>query len=1162
MVPTQASSEPDFRALFESAPGSYLVLTTDLRIVAVSEAYLKATMTRREDILGRGLFEVFPDNPGDPAASGVRNLKASLDKVRSKKMPHSMDVQKYDIRQPASEGGGFEERFWSPVNSPVLNAAGEIDYIIHRVEDVTELVRLQQQTRVDGELRARGEQGAAEIDLRAERVGTASERAVTADVVGILVGFGVISGALLALGRRDYPNLHTILDTGACLLSAVLALLFRDMSARTLASFPRWLALSFGMTSLLEIVHVLLTVEWSGSFAPIDSSDWRPATWPPAAYLLPIGIGCSVWFLQHHEKQPRRTGTLAGLLICATIVLLTVSSWLPRYISPTAFGITRPVLVLVPLIWAIAGWISWRNRTADPLLPRLALLAAVLCVAHLSMLYSRAPHDTQAMVAHLGKLVGYLLLLLAVMQMATSEMWERIRAERALAHLNEDLDRRVQARTAELTRAAQDLETEIIERQRAEQQALDSQQLLRGIVESSDDAIISKTLQGIITSWNPGAERLFGFSAQEAIGQSMLLLFPPEKGGEELEILERIGRGETIDHFETERVRKDGKRLDISATISPLKDSQGQIIGASKIARDITESKRAQSHLQAQMVRLALLNQITRAIGERQDTHSIFQVVVRTLEEQFPMQLCCICLHEPVDNVLTVSSAGVGAHAAGLALTEHARIPIDRNGLSRCVRGELVHEPDVGEVPFAFPQMLARGGLRSMVAAPLRVDDKVFGVLIAARVQAASFTSSDCEFLAQLSGHVALAAHQAQLHNALQKAYDDLRQTQHAVMQQERLRALGQMASGIAHDINNAISPIALYAESLLEREPGLSANARRYLEIIRRAISDVAQTVTRMREFYRQREPQMTLLPVDMNHLVQQVVDLTRARWSDMAHQRGIVIQMRTELAPGLPVIMGVESEIREGLTNLVFNGVDAMPQGGTLTLRTRAARNAVWLEVVDTGVGMDEDTRIRCLEPFFTTKGDRGTGLGLAMVYGVVQRHGADIQIESAAGQGTTMRLCFALQTDTVASRTRAKMTDAAPPALRILLVDDDPLLLKSLEDILKEDGHVLTVTHGGQAGIDAVRAALENGDSFDIVITDLGMPYVDGRKVASAVKALVPSMPVILLTGWGQRIEIEGDVPAHVDCVLSKPPKLRELRQALSALARSASEPTIRL
>jgi signal transduction histidine kinase/ActR/RegA family two-component response regulator len=578
------------------------------------------------------------------------------------------------------------------------------------------------------------------------------------------------------------------------------------------------------------------------------------------------------------------------------------------------------------------------------------------------------------------------------------------------------------------------------------------------------------------------------------------------------------------------------------------------------LRQEITERKGAEDRVQAQLARLELLNQITRAIGERLNLQSIFQVVIGNLEEHLPVDFSCVCLYDQA-GTLTVASVGARSQplAAKLAMTEKAQIPVGQNGLSRCVRGQLVYEPDTRQLQFPFPQRMTEGGLHSLVVAPLLVESRIFGILLVARREAGSFSSGECEFLKQLSEHVALAAHQAQLNDALQEAYDDLRQTQQAVMQQERLRALGQMASGIAHDINNAISPVALYTESLLENEPNLSTRARGYLGTIQHAIEDVAATVARMREFYRQREPQLTLVPVHLDRLMQQVMDLSRARWSDMPQQRGVMINLLTELPPGLPAIMGVESEIREALINLIFNAVDAMPQGGTLTLRVKIAEGAiasadasalrhVCAEVSDTGIGMDEDTRQRCLEPFFTTKGERGTGLGLAMVYGVVKRHGAEIEIESA-GKGTTFRLKFPVPATPAVEPAQAVAVFAVPSRLRILVVDDDPLLLKSLRDILETDGHVVVTANGGQAGLDAFGAARERGEPFAIVITDLGMPYVDGRKVAGAIKTASPSTPVILLTGWGQRLVIEGDVPPDVDRVLNKPPKLRELREALS-------------
>jgi CheY-like chemotaxis protein len=206
------------------------------------------------------------------------------------------------------------------------------------------------------------------------------------------------------------------------------------------------------------------------------------------------------------------------------------------------------------------------------------------------------------------------------------------------------------------------------------------------------------------------------------------------------------------------------------------------------------------------------------------------------------------------------------------------------------------------------------------------------------------------------------------------------------------------------------------------------------------------------------------------------------------------------------------------------------------------------VVLDVTDTGIGMSAETARRCLEPFFTTKGERGTGLGLAMVYGIVKRHAADIRIISAAGEGTTMRITFPLPEQPADERT----VRAVPVLLRdlhLLLIDDDPHLLKPLREILELEGHRVATASDGAAGILAFRTACDGDAPFDVVITDLGMPRMDGRAVARAIKEISPATPVILLTGWGQRPDAASEVLPHIDRVLGKPPKLQELRKALS-------------
>lgn len=409
---------------------------------------------------------------------------------------------------------------------------------------------------------------------------------------------------------------------------------------------------------------------------------------------------------------------------------------------------------------------------------------------------------------------------------------------------------------------------------------------------------------------------------------------------------------------------------------------------------------------------------------------------------------------------------------------------------------------------------------------------------------------------------------QVRVTDGLQKAYEELRQTQQMVVQQERLRALGQMASGIAHDVNNALSPVVAYSEILLLTLPDLPEESRNYLQIIRRSGEDIAQIVARMREFYRRRSDSEQLVLVDLNQTIQQVIELTRPRWRDISQRDGISIEIQQELASSLPLLLSDPSELREALINLVFNAVDALPRGGIITLVTRSLDDSrsrgsaplerhVQVEVRDNGTGMDEKTRQHCLEPFFSTKTlSGGTGLGLAMVYGMVQRHEGSIQIDSSPGCGTSIIITFPVHDHARPSVPTVVPTARTKISLPILCIDDDETIRQLLKDCLTHYDHRVTTANDGKHGLELFRAASLRQEPFAAVITDLGMPKMDGHQLARAIKAESPLTPIIMMTGWGTMIKDDGISMPEVDALLGKPPQIQELNDLLLKVTSSHS------
>ncbi|HET6410183.1 MAG TPA: response regulator [Chthoniobacteraceae bacterium] len=378
----------------------------------------------------------------------------------------------------------------------------------------------------------------------------------------------------------------------------------------------------------------------------------------------------------------------------------------------------------------------------------------------------------------------------------------------------------------------------------------------------------------------------------------------------------------------------------------------------------------------------------------------------------------------------------------------------------------------------------------------------------------------------------------------LSEALEKLRRSQEQIIRRERMHALGRMANGIAHDLNNTLAPIVGFSELLLMK-PDFVNDAPRlriYLEIIGGAAKDAAKVVGRLREFYRHRDDAVAMMPVVINDVIQQAVALTQPKWKDQAMAAGVNIEMRLELGI-VPTVAGNEQELGDAIANLIFNAADAITRRGIIIIRTEAHGHWLSITVTDDGVGMNEETRSRCMEPFFTTKGDQAAGLGLGSVYGIVQRHDGELDIQSELGRGTAVSISLPLERGLKApSAVLPAMKSVSP--LQILVVEDEPLVREVLNVYLMEDNHQVVMASNGREGLEQFRSR-----GFDLVLTDRAMPEMNGDELAGEIRRLKPDQRIVLLTGFGDLMSGSGEHPRDVDLVVSKPFTLTTLREAIS-------------
>jgi signal transduction histidine kinase/ActR/RegA family two-component response regulator len=429
-------------------------------------------------------------------------------------------------------------------------------------------------------------------------------------------------------------------------------------------------------------------------------------------------------------------------------------------------------------------------------------------------------------------------------------------------------------------------------------------------------------------------------------------------------------------------------------------------------------------------------------------------------------------------------------------------------------------------VPMKTPKGEVLGVLQLMNRRPDR--SRRFGSLEDISRDAVSFSARSQDLAMALAAQGAVALENNRLYAELRAALVTVEESQQRIIRSERLRALGEMAGGVAHDFNNVLAVVIGRAQ-LLQRQLD-APELRRQLQIIERVAQDGAQTVRRIQEFARMRRTR-PWQQVDVPEVVREVVEAARPRWSDQAQARAVTYAMQLDLAP-VPPVIGDPAELRETFLNLLFNALDAMPQGGSVTFSTRVEDGRIACVIADTGVGMSEEVRQRCFEPFFTTKAEHGTGLGLSIAYGIVTRHGGEIEAWSRPGAGSrfTVRLPIGAEIPPAPPETPAPRVGRSA---RILVVEDEAAVREVLVDVLQGQGHEVVACADGLSALAHV-----DGPAFDLALVDLSMPGLSGWEVAKGLRSAHPTVPIALVTGWGDQIDSGEARTRGIDYLMAKP------------------------
>jgi PAS domain S-box-containing protein len=632
---------------------------------------------------------------------------------------------------------------------------------------------------------------------------------------------------------------------------------------------------------------------------------------------------------------------------------------------------------------------------------------------------------------------------------------------------------------------------DITERKKTEKEILETRDFLESIIESSKDGILTVDDKGYILSCNTAMEKISGFNKEELVGTHASSLVVEDKEIRKYlreKVAELYEKGFAT--YEATYATKDGKSVVVDCTSSMIKNEKGDYIAGVSVLRDITERKKAEKEIKETRDFLERIIESSKDGIVVTDEKGIIISVNTAIE-----QMCSFRKEELI-----------GKHTSELVIED------------KDVRKKILMK---------IAELFEKGYTTYET-----IHKKKGGSTITVECNTSVIKDINGNSVAGVS---------------IIRDITERKEIEQKLLQSEKLKSLGELSGGVAHDFNNVLAAILGRVQLLkMQFKPPSGKQEKRKsmldliksLDVIERASLDGAETVRRIQEFSRKRADDKGFTKIDINELVDNALEFTRTKWKDDAESKGVKINIEKELS-ALPTTSGSASELREVFTNLINNAVDAMPKGGSIKIKTFKENNHISIKVEDTGVGISESVRNRIFDPFFTTKGVQSTGLGMSVSYGIINRHGGTIRVDSVEGKGTTFTITIPISDNILVEEEKTKPIPEEKRNSSILVIEDEEEVRNLLADILIENGHQVETASDGNQGIDMFKKK-----DFDLVFTDLGMPGTSGWEVAETVKSINGRIPVAIITGWNVELKESEMRERGVNLIAYKPFKIDQI------------------